>query len=59
MNPSNPTSNDMRQIEQLFFQQMKRQTRYANQPGLREREIALSRLLSSFDFQFSDQWTTT
>jgi hypothetical protein len=59
MNPSNPTATEMRQIEQLFFNQMKRQTKYTNQPGLREREASLARLLSSFDVQFSDQWITT
>jgi hypothetical protein len=57
MNPSNPTTADMRDIEQLFFAQMRRQTRYATRPGLREREAATTALLRSFDFQFSDQWT--
>ena len=49
MNPSNPTTEDMQQIEQLFFEQMRFQTRKATDPVLAAR-------LRSFDVQFSDRW---
>jgi hypothetical protein len=47
MNPSSPTTAEMKNIEQLFFEQMKRQTRRSTGPPAR---------LRTFDFQFSDRW---
>jgi hypothetical protein len=49
MNPSNPTSHELQQIEHIFFEQMRQQTRRATDPVLQAR-------LRSFDLQFSDRW---
>jgi hypothetical protein len=46
MNPSNPTKTEMQQVEQLFFEQMRQQTRRAT----------MNTRMSSLDFQFSDRW---
>jgi len=71
MNPSNPTATEMQQIEALFFEQMKRQTRLATDPVLMSRMLRRAPLswqknsrrneflLRSFDFQFSDRWITS
>jgi hypothetical protein len=52
MNPSNPTTEELHNIEQLFFEQMRMQTRKATDPILAAR-------LRSFEFQFSDRWIQT
>jgi hypothetical protein len=52
MNPSNPTTSEVHDIEQLFFEQMKLQTRKATNPILASR-------MHSFEFQFSDRWIRT
>jgi hypothetical protein len=48
MNPSQPTNEDMREIEDLFFAQMKHRTRMVTDPVLQRR--------MSLDYQFSDLW---
>ena len=48
MNPSAPTAAELRQVEDLFFEQMKRLTRQAN--------LNDAARLRSFDVQCSDRW---
>lgn len=68
MNPTHPTTSDMRHIEDLFFRQMRRNTRLTTDPVLQARRASQNAksdsqrqaehlFLRSFDFQFSDQWT--
>jgi hypothetical protein len=57
MNPSNPNSQEVQFIEQLFFEQMREQTRRATNPLLAARIASRDTTLArSFDFQFSDRW---
>ncbi len=49
MNPSNPTTHEMKDIEHLFFEQMRFNTRKVTDPVLAAR-------LRSFDLQCSDRW---
>lgn len=69
MNPSNPTATEILQVEQLFFNQMKRATTLKTDPvrmaraKLEARKSSHERanehaFLSSFDYQFSDRWVT-
>ena len=51
MNPSQPTTQEMLEVEQLFFRQMQQLTLHSTGPkGL------YSARLQSFDLQFSDRW---
>ena len=70
MNPSQPTTNDLHQVEQLFFDQMKRATQASTNPvrmarvqmqaakSARER-ASESAFLRSFEYQFSDRRVRT
>jgi hypothetical protein len=48
MNPSNPTTTEMQQVEQMFFEQMRQMTKKATSPSMAH--------MRSFDLQFSDRW---